>query len=83
MVHLVGGQLPIGHVGDHLADSVNPNDLPNGQNQRGGSKGNREIGGDNNHTLPRGLCKAIRGEVVKGELKGEPKHERLLEKTLL
>ncbi|GMN73488.1 hypothetical protein TIFTF001_054313, partial [Ficus carica] len=42
VAHLVGGQLPHSQVGDDLADHANPNDLPNGENQLGRTKGRKQ-----------------------------------------
>ncbi|GMN69865.1 hypothetical protein TIFTF001_038909 [Ficus carica] len=52
VAHLVGGQLPHSQAGDDLADHANPNDLPNGENQREEAEGVRETSGDNNHPPP-------------------------------
>ncbi|GMN48168.1 hypothetical protein TIFTF001_017345 [Ficus carica] len=50
--HPARGQLPNGHASDDSIDSANPNDLPNGENQREETEGTREIGSDNNHPPP-------------------------------
>lgn len=67
VAHLVGGQLPKGHVSDIPIVPVNLNALPNGENQREEVEETRErLAVTTIIPLPRGMLEAIRGEVVKG-----------------
>ncbi|GMN65292.1 hypothetical protein TIFTF001_034357 [Ficus carica] len=52
VAHLVGRQLPNGHMGDDPIDPANPNNLPNEENQRVEAEGTKETGGDNKHPPP-------------------------------